>query len=1220
MGQKFNIAQGIAIIWLSFNGIEIFAATVTWDGGGGNFTWQTAANWSGDILPGANDDVFINVGGNITITSSVSVTIRSLQCSNHLALTAGTFRVGNVDSVVQGQLFVTGNPILSASGAFTSLVLPAATNIDGLGLDVSSGARVSLPSVRRYDKGSSCLPVLWQVTGTNSTLEAAALTNLTGASCASLTIQALSGGDVLVGNLQTVSEGTLVVLADGAGSLIDMATLQQSPGTLRSVSFETRNNGVISMPQFTGGKNVSVTQRPGGTLPIAQFTELNGFTVSATNADFSSLTNLYTGNITVNSNAVVTATNLVNYPGYNSCLAPIWLATGAGSVLDFSHITNMTGLDCGLLALQAKAGGIFNLSNVASIAEGSLTFSADGTNSVINLSALQQCNAAARNVEFDVSNSGTILMPLFAGSPRVFVSLASGGNLPAGQLRELTGFSVTGMNVNFTALTNVSDGNVTVNGGAIVTAPVLLAHSQAVGCFGNTWLVSGAGSIFDLSHLVSLTGAGCGNQNFSAMAGGLMNLSNLASISDGTVTFLADGTNSVVNLSALAQIAGPRTVTFSVANAGTITAPLFSGNTNAFVTVQSGGSFPAAQMRRLSGFAVSGMTVNFSGLTNLAAGNVTVNSGGMASAPNLTRHNEFGGCIGNTWSATGAGSVLDFTSLTNLTGADCGGINFNGTAGGHILLGNLSSLAEGSVSFLADGTNSVIDLSSLTQSFATNHSVSLEARNAGVILVPILQGGQTLAVTIRSGGSLDTSQLNLLKSLTVSGTSLSLPGITNLFSGDLIVDQGAVLSFPNLFRHTQANGCVLSTWSVSGAGSMLDLSSMTNITGSTCGSLNINALAGGLMNLSNLVTISDGIIAFLGDGANSRVNLAALQNSFSATRMVSFEARNFGNVAMSQNSGGATVALTIKTNGVMPTAQLKLLNSVTVLGTNVVLNSLTNIDGGSLTVSNAGTIIAPSLVSYAKGLSCVPAAWLASGTGSVLNLSSLGYATGGGCTLLNVVAINGGQMLLGGLGEIPSGAVSITSSGPASFVDLHSLSNFLNATALSKLIATNGGAVQLNDQPLFLSGVSVNFAAGTPGFPLTVLAPTNLIMHAHAWRSYWAEVRDTSSSSNPWLFFRRIPLTNDFQIIGPLAAANTEFRAWEFVADPFLLELIRASDGVDLILYGPANRSFEVQATTNVTTPLPWPAIYTVSMTNTFRLLPREAMNLPQRYFTADPL
>src|SRR5262249_36752950 len=154
---------------------------------------------------------------------------------------------------------------------------------------------------------------------------------------------------------------------------------------------------------------------------------------------------------------------------------------------------------------------------------------------------------------------------------------------------------------------------------------------------------------------VTLTGAGCGNQNFWATAGGLMILSNLPSISDGTITFLADGSNSVMNLSALAQSGGPRTVTFSAGNTGTIVAPLFSGRENAIVSLQSGGVFPAAQMRRLLGFTVNGMAVNFSALTNLSVGNVTVSGGAFATAPKLTRHNEFGGCTGNTWSATGAG-------------------------------------------------------------------------------------------------------------------------------------------------------------------------------------------------------------------------------------------------------------------------------------------------------------------------------------------------------------------------------------------------------------------------------------------------------------------------------------------------------------------------------------------------------------------------------------
>ena len=39
-------------------------AAVSWDGGGGDFQWSNAANWSGDVLPGVDDDVTIDFGTN----------------------------------------------------------------------------------------------------------------------------------------------------------------------------------------------------------------------------------------------------------------------------------------------------------------------------------------------------------------------------------------------------------------------------------------------------------------------------------------------------------------------------------------------------------------------------------------------------------------------------------------------------------------------------------------------------------------------------------------------------------------------------------------------------------------------------------------------------------------------------------------------------------------------------------------------------------------------------------------------------------------------------------------------------------------------------------------------------------------------------------------------------------------------------------------------------
>ena len=60
--------------------------------------------------------------------------------------------------------------------------------------------------------------------------------------------------------------------------------------------------------------------------------------------------------------------------------------------------------------------------------------------------------------------------------------------------------------------------------------------------------------------------------------------------------------------------------------------------------------------------------------------------------------------------------------------------------------------------------------------------------------------------------------------------------------------------------------------------------------------------------------------------------------------------------------------------------------------------------------------------------------------------------------------------------------------------------------------------------------------------------------------------------------------------------------------------------GLDIVLYGPTNHAFEVQATTNLVTPLPWPVMYTIAMTNTFRILPREPSTPPQRFFRTIPL
>lgn len=135
------------------------AATVTWDGGGGDFSWQNRPNGSSNTLPAITDDVIINIAGAATITSSSNVTIRSLQSSNNLALTAGTFRVTAGSSIVQGTSSTTNTPTLSVVSNGTSLSLTGNVFPGNANLEASGGATLSLPTLTSYAKPTGCATV-----------------------------------------------------------------------------------------------------------------------------------------------------------------------------------------------------------------------------------------------------------------------------------------------------------------------------------------------------------------------------------------------------------------------------------------------------------------------------------------------------------------------------------------------------------------------------------------------------------------------------------------------------------------------------------------------------------------------------------------------------------------------------------------------------------------------------------------------------------------------------------------------------------------------------------------------------------------------------------------------------------------------------------------------------------------------------------------------------
>ncbi|WP_298779331.1 T9SS type A sorting domain-containing protein [uncultured Polaribacter sp.] len=111
---------------------QLIAQTITWDGGAATTTWSDAANWDGDVVPGASNDVDLDgntvvLTGNTTVQRVYAGGSSNLTINSGVTLTITGFSGGDDGLEIQNSATVINNGTIAISNIDT-----ANTDADGL--------------------------------------------------------------------------------------------------------------------------------------------------------------------------------------------------------------------------------------------------------------------------------------------------------------------------------------------------------------------------------------------------------------------------------------------------------------------------------------------------------------------------------------------------------------------------------------------------------------------------------------------------------------------------------------------------------------------------------------------------------------------------------------------------------------------------------------------------------------------------------------------------------------------------------------------------------------------------------------------------------------------------------------------------------------------------------------------------------------------------------
>ena len=176
-------------------------------------------------------DSVLNLSNLTTFLANPNSSSSRLEASNE-----GVIDADNLTTIDKVSLALEGNSTLRVNQL---------ANVDDSDILLSNGGTLTLPQVTSYTGSSSISSFRFiQASGAGSRLELPNLATLTGATGnnSQLFINALEGGTIDLSGLTEIDGGVTQLLADGSGSVVDIASLLTGDNFLQT---EERNGGTI---------------------------------------------------------------------------------------------------------------------------------------------------------------------------------------------------------------------------------------------------------------------------------------------------------------------------------------------------------------------------------------------------------------------------------------------------------------------------------------------------------------------------------------------------------------------------------------------------------------------------------------------------------------------------------------------------------------------------------------------------------------------------------------------------------------------------------------------------------------------------------------------------------------------------------------------------------------------------------------------------------------